>query len=451
MTAQELGEQPFNLLRRFAVLSLVSIALISVASSWVLQRYMRSHLIERDAVVSMDFIQSVATINDPRGYFHHREPAQKRQFEEFFQHITRLPDILRATVYTRDQTIIWSNDPELVGRRFLDNDELTEALAGKLVYEYQTVDAYQKIEHAFLPEDTTQFLENYIPVWDAEQNEVVGVIELYKRPTALFAALARGRNLIWASALVGGLFLYAVLFWIVWRGEYLIEKQKQALIESEKLAAMGTMVASVAHSIRNPLASVRSSAELALEETGGATRENLVDILAEVDRFDDWIRELLTFTSEINESDGSARVAEILAASIESFGDRPGRQGVRVKLSLPPQLPLVKGEAGVLEKVFNSLIANALEAMPNGGDLDLSAVLTERGVRVKVRDTGVGIPEERLAEVFRPLTSSKAHGLGVGLTLVRRVLEAYGGTIELDSTIGRGTTAQVGLQLARAA
>jgi len=197
VTAQELGKQPFNLLRSFAISSLVCIALISVLTAWILSAFMSAHLIQRDAVVSMEFIQSVAKINDPRGYFQHRgEAAQKRQFEEFFQHITRLPDILRATVYTTDKTIIWSNDSELVGRRFLDNDELSEALAGKLVYEYNSISDHEKIEHAFLPPDTTQFLENYIPVWDAKRNEVVGVIELYRKPTALFAALKQGRYLV---------------------------------------------------------------------------------------------------------------------------------------------------------------------------------------------------------------------------------------------------------------
>ncbi len=444
----------FRLLPWFAGLSLACVGVFSAATAYVVSRFIAEHLIERDAVVSMEFIQSVSHINDPRTYFQaaNAKAAAHDQLQEFFEHVIRLPDVLRANAYATDRTIIWSDERDLIGRRLGENEELDAALGGKLVYERKHMEdehgAHGKMEHHLLPPGTNDFLENYIPIWDASMREVVGVVELYKHPTALFVALREGERLVWTNALVGGLFLYLALFWIVRRGSIVIDRQQRALVDAERFAAIGGMVGAVAHSIRNPIASVRSSAELAIMEANESVREYLRDIIAEVDRFDTWIRELLSFSRDMSDRNHTTPVAYVIANSLSNFGDRLDKQGVRVMLDISDSLPDVKGEAHVLSKVFNSLIANALEAMPSGGELSLCAMKTGKSIQVLVRDNGIGIPKERLTKVFDPLVSWKVNGLGVGLALARRVLEGYGGRIELDSDEGVGTTARVTLPVA---
>lgn len=223
-------KKSFHLQRIFAVLSLITITAISTVSGYILLRFLSQHLLERDVSVSAEFIQSVAQINDPEPYFHGSDQdGDRTELEEFFRHITQIPDVLRATVYDKNQSIIWSDDAALIGRRFGDNDELKQALTGVPVFKRDFAGEKEKIEHRFLPPQVTDFVESYVPVWSNDRREVIGVVELYKSPSALFAALAHGRWLVLAVSVIGGVVLYLILFWIVRRASKTIEQQGREL------------------------------------------------------------------------------------------------------------------------------------------------------------------------------------------------------------------------------
>ncbi len=443
----------FKLLRWFALLSFVSISIISIGLALVLLRYLTENTLERDAVVSMEFIQSVSKINSPGNYFQGKHQGSDReQMEEFFEHVMLITDVVHAIVYTDNGVVIWSSDLTLIGKRLGDNPELDRALLGQLVFERETIEAHTsdagKVEHTYLPDHVTDFVENYIPIWNQDESRVIGVVEVYKSPRALLSALEGGKRVVWLSTILGGVFLYAVLFSIVRRGNLLINEQQQALVRSERLATVGAMAASIAHSIRNPIASIRSSAELALDDASEPLTKHLDDIIATTDHFDDWVRELLMFHRDPEEQYQQARITDVIHASLKDFENRWDTHAVRVRLDLPPTLPAVKGDPYLLTQVFNSVIANALEAMPEGGELNLAARSERAQVLVRVRDTGVGIPEERLADVFTPLVSYKANGLGIGLSLARQVLEGFARHIALTSVEGKGTSVTLTLAVA---
>jgi two-component system sensor histidine kinase HydH len=160
-----------------------------------------------------------------------------------------------------DRRIVWSTDQALIGQRFDNNPELEQALAGNLVSEVGWLDGNDKPEHIALAAGTGgRFIEAYMPM--RRGVAVIGVVELYKVPTALDAAISRGKRIIEISAALGGLALFATLYWIVRRGALLIHRQQAELGRMEALAAVGQMASAIAHSLRNPLAGIRSSAEL---------------------------------------------------------------------------------------------------------------------------------------------------------------------------------------------
>jgi len=170
----------FNLQRTFSILALSAITVISTISGYVLFRYLSEHLLQRDMIVSAEFIQSVAQINNPEPYFKGSNQISDRfEFEQFFRHITQIPDVLHATVYDTNQTIIWSDNSELIGKRFTDNVELDQALNGNIVFAREKLDKTEKTEHLFLPNHVTEFVENYLPIWNSEKSSVIGVVELY--------------------------------------------------------------------------------------------------------------------------------------------------------------------------------------------------------------------------------------------------------------------------------
>jgi len=443
------SRKPYSLLRSFSVLSLLSIAIISSVSAVLLSRFLRETLLERNGVLTLEFVQHIAQSQNTSLYFSESDPAKRQgPLGDFFNQIAHMPDVVRANVYSRDRTVLWSTEKSLVGRQFLErNPELEQALNGQLGVDAGRVETHDKSEHILFAPEVEEFVENYIPIY-APDGEVVGVIELYKLPRILWETIARGQRLIWISAGLGGLFLYMMLFWIVRGANRTITDQQQALIEVEQWATVGELAAAVAHSLRNPLAVIRSSAELAAEGDDAAIRESLGDIIAQVDRMEACIHELLFYS---HQPDGSAQATDLsdtLRQSLAGFGDRFARQGVVLQVALLEPSPQVRADPHLLGQVFNSLLANALEAMPNGGRLQVTAERHGQRVNLTLSDTGVGLSPEQLAAVFKPFVSYKRRGLGVGLALARRIVQRYGGRLDLRSQEGVGAAVLLQLSLA---
>ena len=219
-----------GLLGTFAFFSLVSILSIGVISGLIFFNFIQNSLLQRELVISAEFIQSVSLINDPEQYFRGgATPEQSRIAEEFFQHISSIPDVFRVTIYNAEYEIIWSNLDELIGNKFTDNDELAQAYKGKNIFKKVIANEHVKKEHSFLPKDVEQFVEGYIPVWDKNHDHIIGAIELYKSPRALFKTINKGRMLVIAVSILSGLFLYVALYWIVYTAHQLIALQRKKI------------------------------------------------------------------------------------------------------------------------------------------------------------------------------------------------------------------------------
>jgi signal transduction histidine kinase len=430
--------RPFNLSRWFAAVSLISIAGLSLASAVLLSRLLTEQMLRQEGVLTMELIHGVVLAEHATGYF--RDPgAGAADLESTFNHVASMPDVLRASAHNADRRVIWSNDREIIGRRFTDNPELEEALSGRLVVHGDRLVGHGvKAEHATLDERVGYFVEIYFPVRDAD-GEIVGAMELYKTPRALFAAIQAGERAVWLGAAAGGAFLYLALFWLIRRADRLIRAQQERLIESETLAAVGEVGSAVAHGIRNPLAAIRSSAELAIETEDPAAREAAGDIIAEVDRLESWVRDLLSYSRPIAGMDTAVDIAAVVRDSVGAF-DREKTRGITTVLELQPDLPAVRGDPLLLGQVVGSLLANACEALPRGGRVSVRAQRTDANVLLEVADDGPGMTEQQLDRIFRPFYTTKPKGLGVGLPLVKRIIERFGGAVEVRSSPGRGTT-----------
>lgn len=437
--------KPFNLPRWFAVVGLLSVSTISVTAGALLSRYVSNALIEQDAVLSMEFVQSVLLAEGSETLFEPPYEAHRTELESMFNHVANMPYVLRANIYSADRSILWSSDHTLIGRRFDRNPDLDEALGGHIVAESGVahVDANPKPERATMEQGTTYFVESYLPVRNSRTGAIVGVVEIYKTPQRLFDTIGDMQRGIWIGSLAAGLFLYAALFSMVRRADDVIRQQQEQLVQSETLAAMGEMGTAVAHGIRNPLASMRSSAELALESDPAVAREAAEDIIAEADRLELWVSSLLSYArpadGSIRETDLAA-VAEGCAAGYvrecerRNIVIRHGHSGGSASISADPQL---------IAQVINSLISNALEATPPPQHIDLDVTVSPRAVVLNVRDDGPGMDERQIGRAFKPFFTTKPKGLGIGLPLAKRIVERFGGRIGIDSRLGAGTTVTI--------
>ncbi|MFJ2427453.1 sensor histidine kinase [Pseudomonas sp. NPDC087804] len=460
-------KQPFNLLRWFSLISMAVIATVAVALGAVSTRFVIEESVQRDALLTAQFIQAIASaevrhvsIPNVRTMGELLDPRQDKDFPdvdpqaradargEFLDHIEHLPDVILANIYAPDRQVIWSTNPVLVGTSIHADEDLDRAFNEKIPVSasYHDVDKAREEQKFVIPPDYI-FIENYIPLFDADGKTVTAMVEIYKEPKDLIARMERGMILIWLATALGGGLIYLGLYWIVRRAAILLAVQQKQLIANETYVALGEMSSAVAHSLRNPLATIRSSAELALEFDAGPAEKNIKDIIGQVDRMSKWVRELLQSLRPLNDDPEPVNLVAALHESLVAFEQQIARAGVKVVFQ-PQHTPMVLSQPVQLTQILNSLLANALEAMDKGGTLTISLEPSDdRGVCVVLSDTGKGMNEEQRTMAFRPFFTTKAGGLGVGLVLVKRIMERFGGGVTLHSREGEGTTVRLAFQL----
>jgi len=173
----------------------------------------------------------------------------------------------------------------------------------------------------------------------------------------------------------------------------------------------------------------------------------ITELLEEVDRINDTVGQLLQLTREESFDAKALDPAELLETTLLLVETQAERQGVELRTSFPGPPPLVQGDPDALRKVFLNLLLNALQAMPDGGELALTvgvptlrAADSAQWVEVAIADTGHGIEPEELEKIFDPFYTTKSDGTGLGLAISHRIVERHDGELEVDSEPGRGTT-----------
>ncbi len=231
-------------------------------------------------------------------------------------------------------------------------------------------------------------------------------------------------------------------------------KMQDHLVQSEKMASMGQLAASIAHEVNNPLSGVLIYNQLIAKKINRRefNREEILDYLAkmehELSRCTKLIRSLLDFSVQSEPKIKEVNINEVLNRALE-LGIHAGyKENTRVEKDLRP-LPTFMVDSDQLEQVFMNLIMNALQAMPTGGTLTLRTYMENRELKIAVQDTGCGIPPENLSKIFTPFFSTKKEvkGVGLGLSVAYGIIQGLKGRIEVKSKVGEGTTFTVCLPI----
>jgi PAS domain S-box-containing protein len=219
-----------------------------------------------------------------------------------------------------------------------------------------------------------------------------------------------------------------------------LKKAQQQLLKSERLAAIGELAAMIGHDLRNPLTGIAGAAYYLKAKCSpkmdSKSKEMFKVIEEDIGYSNKIINDLLEYSREIkldlNESNPKAMVTEALSAV---------KIPKRVKVAdLTSEGPEIKVDAGKMKRVFVNIIRNAVDAMPKGGTLTIESRESNGNLEIVFSDTGVGMSEKTLRDLYRPLFTTKAKGMGFGLPICKRFVEAHGGRINAASTIGKGST-----------
>jgi two-component system NtrC family sensor kinase len=228
-----------------------------------------------------------------------------------------------------------------------------------------------------------------------------------------------------------------------------LRSAQDQLVRSEKLSSLGKLSASIAHEINNPLAGILTFAKLIARTLEGgapddATREKLIKHLLlvqrETERCSAIVRNLLDFARERPLSVKEVDLNAVLDEAVQLLANQITIQGVKLEKRLSP-VPAVSADFGQLRQACVNVVMNACEAMGRGGTLVLTSGPAEAGkwVELTFTDTGPGIPPDHLSKIFDPFFTTKERGTGLGLSVVYGIVERHGGTIDIQSEMGKGT------------
>jgi PAS domain S-box-containing protein len=221
------------------------------------------------------------------------------------------------------------------------------------------------------------------------------------------------------------------------------KKLEYQAFQSEKLAALGLLSAGMAHEMNNPLLVIAGrSALLMKEKLGMETKKTLALINSQADRIQRLVDRILKFSQRSKQVFAPVDINEAIEFILPfaQYSNLPDAR-VEVKKDFAPGLKPVKGDLHQLQEVFLNLLINAYQSMPKGGTIDISTrSLKDIFAIIRIKDTGVGVPGEHLKDIFMPFFSTKSEGKGLGLSICHNIIKNHGGSIELESVLGHGST-----------
>ncbi len=222
---------------------------------------------------------------------------------------------------------------------------------------------------------------------------------------------------------------------------------EQQLFESEKLAAVGRLAASIAHEVNNPLEAIKNSLYLLQTSKDEATNVRFLEVARkETERVSHIIRQMLGFARRAGEVEW-VNVNQVLEETLILVEKKLKQSGVAVVPKFAADLPPVRARADQLRQVFLNLILNAQQAIEGKGEITISTLNTQQALQpsiaIEISDSGLGISEEELPRIFEPFFSKRQKGTGLGLWVTQDIVRQHGGRIEVTSSKGKGTTFRI--------
>ena len=239
----------------------------------------------------------------------------------------------------------------------------------------------------------------------------------------------------------GGAFLGHI---ILFRDLTEVQDLKREIETGKRLASLGRLAAGVAHEIRNPLSSIKGFATYFKERYRDVPEDRgTAEIMVkEVDRLNRVISQLLEFARPMSVRKRSSSPQALIRHTLKMIQPQALSKEIRVLAELPEEVPETPMDADKVSQVLLNLYLNSIEAMDKGGTLavELRPAAGRDGIEISVRDTGVGIKKEDLAQIFDPYFTTRASGTGLGLAIVHKIMESHHGDVKVESEQGKGTT-----------
>ena len=457
--------KPFRLVKYFAFTGLIVIFLVTIIltvfnTHWVksMQRK-KSEDYARVLIENLNhqvFLQFVIPVVMMSGKI---QLSKREQFE-------RMDSVVRSTmhsfkvetvnIYSMDNKISYSFDQEMIGRENYGGTGYLQARNGKWNSKLVQRGNFLQILLGFPKEIhliTIAPLRQESKVGQIS-GRVLGVVEIVQDLSedykTIFSIQILG--IITCTVLMGALFV--VLVFVVKRGETIIQRRamerlrlKERLARAEKLSSLGEMAAGISHEIRNPLGIIRSSAELLKKKAAKVDPTNTIPdiIVEESSRLNGIITNFINYAKPRSPNFAPCRVEEVIEKNITFLGPQIDQQGYVIKKNYQNSLPEIMADSTMLYQSFLNVLINAMQAMPNGGSVLVEISSNDHLLTVHFDDEGKGIPAGNLEKIWDPFFTTKDMGTGLGLGIVKNIIESHGGSIQIVNRSVRGARVTIEL------
>ena len=233
-----------------------------------------------------------------------------------------------------------------------------------------------------------------------------------------------------------------------------LQEAEEAVRRADRLAALGQLAAGLAHELRNPLGTIRASAEMlsrSVATENEVAREMAGFISSEVDRSNSLVTRFLDFVRPLQLRLAPADLAQVLDRAVAIVERDAASRQITVYKNYSPGIPPLPLDAELMERVFYNLLVNAAQATAPGGAVTVKARVVEENAEISVIDRGYGIEPKLISTIFNPFFTTKPEGVGLGLAIVSKIVDQHGGKIAVESEPGKGSIFRVYLPMVEAA
>lgn len=457
----ETGLRPFKLVKYFTFSSLGVILVFTLLLSWLISNNARRIMLEQNEEYSMLLAENLNQQVFRRfvlpaviryGGIALRKPEQFELLDTIIRGVIQGLKIDSVTIYDSSRNIIsYSTRPELVGKENVGAEEYQKALLGtpnsRLTYSGSVLSLLH------IARNVSCELRTFIPFRQVRQNGegsdlIMGVIEIKKDLTRNYTNILRfqGRIILLSAGVMIVLFL--VLRYIVSRAGAIIERRamerlklEDKLNKTERLAHLGTMVATVSHEIKSPLGVVRSTAEILEKRIAKIApgNEHLARIVVnETIRLNNIVVEFLDFARPQDPKLEPGNLNDLVKKLLEFLLPELKEKRIDVITDFAPDLPDILMDKGLLYRGILNIVMNGLQAIGEDGTIQITTSRGEGESILKIRDSGRGISSDDLENIFKPFFTRKSKGTGLGLAITKNIIDSHKGEIIVESEEGRG-------------
>jgi len=459
--------KPFRLVKYFTLSSLVvvfagAIVLSALNVHWARQMQIQKNedyaLLLIENLNHQIFLQFIIPTILKQGSIHLRETAQYELMDKVVRSTLHGFNVDMVNIYDLNNTISYSLDQDVIGKRNAGGTYYQDALNGQRRTRLEQRGNFMQLLFG-IPDESK--IITYAPL-RAEKplsripGPVLGVVELVQDISSEYQAIYRVQIRVILTSMAVMLILFFILLLVVRRGEEIIEKRakerlklEEQLARAKHLSNLGEMTASISHEIRNPLGIIKSSAELLRKKLQKIDPSNPMPgiIVEEASRLNDIITDFLSFARPPQPTLRPGHLRPLIKKALQHLANEIENRQIVISTQFDEGLSAVMIDNDMIYRALLNLLLNAMQAIESKGRIDIAVTLQEDQVKLILQDSGPGIDESILDKIWDPFFTKKEKGTGLGLGIVKQILDAHNGQISIQNAPTVGARVEILLSM----